>query len=1342
MLLGQAFIAIVPQMDQSAAGKLKTAGLALGAVVGGALASAVVEALDVGKANDKLRAQLGLSAGDSAKLGKQAGSLYASNYGESMDEVNSAIAGVIKNIPGMSATAGPVLKDISANALDVARVFDQDFNEVTRAAGKIMKTGLAPDAQSAMDLVAKGFQSGANEADDLLETFNEYGTQFRKLGLDGPQALGLIQQGLKGGARDADTVADALKEFSIRAIDGSKTSAAGFEAIGMNAQKMTAIFAKGGPEASKALGTVIDSLNSMKDPVARDAAGVALFGTKWEDLGASFKSLDLDTAASGLGKVSGAAKGLADQSTQARIDGFIRSVKAGFVQMVGEQVLPRLLMFAAYLQKNAAALKIIAGIVAAVVAGYWLFVAAQAAAAAATVAWTVIQRAAAIASNAWAVAQYFLNSALLANPIALVIIAVVALVAILVLAYKNSDKFREVVTKAWDAVKSGIKATVDWFVGTAWPAIKTVFEAIGTAASWLWKNAIGPAFTGIGKAIGAVFDWLITDAWPKIKPIFIAIGTESKRIWKEDLEPAWKGIEKAIKVVVDWLVGTAWPAIKKAIDFIADHMGWLKPTLEAIWTGIKVVINVAWLAIQGIFKLLELAIKALGAVFSWLWHNVLTLVWDAIVALIKVAWAAIKIIYAAIDAGVRALAATFMWLWNNVLSPVWTGIKTVIEVAWAAIKIIWAAIDAAVRVLAATFQWFQNAISVVWNAIKDAINTTWSFIRDSIFTPIITFLTGVFMAAWNNFKTGISVVWEAIKMVINTIWTFIRDVIFLPIINFLVNNFMTAWNNFKTGISVVWAAIKDTISIIWNFIRDNIFTPIMGFLSGVFTNAWNIMKASVLNVWNALRDGVSAGWNFIRDNIFNPVINFITKTIPDAFRTGTDAVGKAWDLVKEKTKAPIRVVIDQVINGGIIKGLNWLGGKIPGVPNIPNVPMPFARGGVLPGYTPGRDVHRFISRSGGALDLSGGEAIMRPEWTRAVGPSMVHMFNRMARTGGVRGVQSLFKRMFGKGQGSHDRDREQGLRSNRLGPVGRFADGGILGWIGNLFRTEDGGKKWAVDLYNAKRKKKGDGIGDMLSSAWNALTDPTEAFSNAVNASMSKLNGYGFLGDAAKKGSTGVLKAVIDFIKDKIGGLFGAGDVPTGGGGGGMGYAKQWALIKAQFPSGVSLISGPRPGAKTLSGNTSYHSSGRAVDVSPVRAVADWIYKTYGGSTLELITPWLDRMLWHGKPHTFSKAIQAQHGVGSAGNDHIHWAMRLGGLIPKLFDRGGILRPNDIGVNRTGQPEAVLTNEESRGLKNMGVDELANLLREVIDAIKAIAPEVGEEINGVGATLRVKRRTR
>lgn len=65
----------------------------------------------------------------------------------------------------------------------------------------------------------------------------------------------------------------------------------------------------------------------------------------------------------------------------------------------------------------------------------------------------------------------------------------------------------------------------------------------------------------------------------------------------------------------------------------------------------------------------------------------------------------------------------------------------------------------------------------------------------------------------------------------------------------------------------------------------------------------------------------------------------------------------------------------------------------------------YATGGIIPGYTPGRDVHHFSSPTGGRLNLSGGEAVMRPEWTRAVGPAFVNAMNALSRTQGVTAVR-------------------------------------------------------------------------------------------------------------------------------------------------------------------------------------------------------------------------------------------------------------------------------------------------------------------------------------------------
>lgn len=77
-----------------------------------------------------------------------------------------------------------------------------------------------------------------------------------------------------------------------------------------------------------------------------------------------------------------------------------------------------------------------------------------------------------------------------------------------------------------------------------------------------------------------------------------------------------------------------------------------------------------------------------------------------------------------------------------------------------------------------------------------------------------------------------------------------------------------------------------------------------------------------------------------------------------------------------------------------------------------------ADGGVLPGYTPGRDVHMFQSATGGTLGLSGGEAVMRPEWTKAVGPGFVDMMNKAAKSGGVPGVKRALGQAGVPGEGA------------------------------------------------------------------------------------------------------------------------------------------------------------------------------------------------------------------------------------------------------------------------------------------------------------------------------------
>lgn len=300
----------------------------IGAAVGAILMKGVGGALESGRLSAQLGAQLGLTKNDAAKYGKIAGEVFSDGYGGSLGDVNTAIRGVFQNV-GEGNDAW--VEDITGDVLTISQVFEQDLGGVTKAVGQLMRTGLAKDSEEALDIVTKGFQLGTDKSGDFLDTLNEYGTQFRKLGINGGQATALLGQGLQAGARDADIVADSLKEFSIRAIDGSKTTAQGFAALGLSGKKMSADIAKGGPTASAALALTLDKLRAIKDPADQSAAAVALFGTQSEDMGAALLALDLNSPTGQMSNFSGATEKLAatvGETASAKIDVFKRKVGA------------------------------------------------------------------------------------------------------------------------------------------------------------------------------------------------------------------------------------------------------------------------------------------------------------------------------------------------------------------------------------------------------------------------------------------------------------------------------------------------------------------------------------------------------------------------------------------------------------------------------------------------------------------------------------------------------------------------------------------------------------------------------------------------------------------------------------------------------------------------------------------------------------------------------------------------------------------------------------------------------------------------------------------------------
>lgn len=307
-----------------------------GAVIGvlGAAAKAGMKAFQEGlqaeKSRDRLQALTGIDEAMTRRMANAAAESYANVFGESIEaNMDTARLGLQFNLIDSKASTRDAQKVIQGLS-GIADVLDEDVRPIAAAVATMLSTGVVKSAEEAFDVLAAGARNGVNSQEDLIDTFTEYPALFKRLGLSGEEALGLVSQGLKAGARNSDLAADALKEFQIRATDGSVASAEGFRLLGLNASEMTSKIAAGGDSAKNGLDQVLDALRSMTDPVQRNAAAVALFGTQAEDLGEALFAMDLTTAVDQLDGVTGAAQRMFDTMSSndaTKVDAAMRNIE-------------------------------------------------------------------------------------------------------------------------------------------------------------------------------------------------------------------------------------------------------------------------------------------------------------------------------------------------------------------------------------------------------------------------------------------------------------------------------------------------------------------------------------------------------------------------------------------------------------------------------------------------------------------------------------------------------------------------------------------------------------------------------------------------------------------------------------------------------------------------------------------------------------------------------------------------------------------------------------------------------------------------------------------------------
>ncbi|MCM8548883.1 hypothetical protein [Streptomyces sp. STCH 565 A] len=536
------------------------------------------------------------------------------------------------------------------------------------------------------------------------------------------------------------------------------------------------------------------------------------------------------------------------------------------------------------------------------------------------------------------------------------------------------------------------------------------------------------------------------------------------------------------------------------------------------------------------------------------------------------------------------------------------------------------------------FEWFRNAVKAVWNGIKAAAVA----VKDWLAGPFANFWKKTLPAV---FKAG---------------WVLVKAWVIYPIRDFFTKT-IPGWGR---------------------FLRDKT----VGFFIG--------MAVGALGAWKSLKSST-----------IYPIRDFFTKTIPgwsrslrakmvEAFVSAATGIKNAFNKIRGYAKDPVQYVVDVVYNSGIRGVWNAIAGAF-GAKKLPW--FKFASGGVMPGYTPGRDVHRFVSPTGGALELSGGEAIMRPEFTRAVGSGFVGAMNSIASSRGSQGVKEALAPILG-GSAPMSTDRSLPYAGGGVFPVQRFADGGIFGWIKDKAAAAAGAGSKAWNAIKAGASWLKDGLESSARAGVKHVVDPLLAKFPGADTGFGKM---------IRKIPTKIIDALFGYSKEA-----------DKKGGGGIGGPKIQAALKwAKTQHG-------KPYQWGGNGNPSWDCSGFMSAIESVirgqKPHRRWATMAFSGRTappgwvLNGKSPFRVGITNAGVGHTAGTIgktnVESRGGdgviVGSrarAYNDRLFSSWY--GFEPGKYDRGGMLQPGfNLAYNGTGRPEPVLTSSQFNALARGGLD--------------------------------------
>lgn len=376
----------------------------------------------------------------------------------------------------------------------------------------------------------------------------------------------------------------------------------------------------------------------------------------------------------------------------------------------------------------------------------------------------------------WTAVQTILNAVMAANPIGLIIIAVVGLIGVITLLVKKWDVVKAALIKGVKAVWNFIKKFGAAILAILFPIPAAIIAGIMLVVK-NWETIKNALIAG-AKAVGNFF----VGIWETIKNAFI---TAFKTIGN-----FFVGIGRSIK---NFFVNI-WNSIKNFFGGLPNYVKGMLLVLATIIAPIPMLIVGAILLVRKHWDKIRAAIikgaKAVGEFFKKLWEEIKN---TAVAAFNK-----LKQVLTSILDGIKAvwskITGFFSALWENIVvaaEKIWSGITAVFSAIIEQIKAVWSTItdffgglwngiislaSSVISGLAEPFSKVLDVIKGLWTGLTDFFSGLWESLKNgvvSVAETIGNIFTGLFDGIKNQFFGFINTLkdgWEKVKGFFGGLW--------------------------------------------------------------------------------------------------------------------------------------------------------------------------------------------------------------------------------------------------------------------------------------------------------------------------------------------------------------------------------------------------------------------------------------------------------------------------------------------------------------------------------------------------------------------------------------------